>query len=159
MDYYQHDIPAYQKATEHLSALEDGVYRRLLDAYYQREGSLPTDLRLVYLVARLTTKQEKRVAQRILQEFFVTENGRYKNKRADEELLKYQRYRDAGRIAAAKRWQSDGNANIDRYIYKEKKPVDNFKKLEVRKCVNCGGVPAKFGKGNKWFCETCFFGG
>ena len=41
MNYVEHHFGDYAKDTAHLSMLEDGAYRRLLDVYYGREMPLP----------------------------------------------------------------------------------------------------------------------
>ena len=39
MHYYQHNIADYRKDTIHLTLLEHGVYRQLLDQYYLTQFS------------------------------------------------------------------------------------------------------------------------
>ena len=44
MHYYPHNIGDYRKDTSHLSLLEHGIYRQLLDSYYLDEMPLSNDL-------------------------------------------------------------------------------------------------------------------
>jgi uncharacterized protein YdaU (DUF1376 family) len=43
MHYFQHNIADYRKDTSHLTLLEHGAYRQLLDQYYLNEAPLPLD--------------------------------------------------------------------------------------------------------------------
>lgn len=134
MDWYKHDISAYQRATEHLTPLQDGLYRRLLDAYYQREGALTSSFPVICRLVGATTRTEKRHLVVILRAYFVHENGRYINSRADQELQEYQRLKDAGRNAARMRWAMPTQClNKQTYIHKEEKPVDK----SIETCEFC----------------------
>lgn len=68
MNYYEKHIGDYTKNTAHLSLLEHGVYNRLMDVYYTKEGPIHNSqvFRLIgartdeeqqagYLVHRLTS--------------------------------------------------------------------------------------------------------
>lgn len=96
MHYYQFNIGDYRKDTGHLSLLEHGVYRQLLDWYYLSEEPIPeeTDLVLRRLCAR--TEDEKKAVFYILKEFFFVENG-YQNKRANNEISAYKAKADRAR--------------------------------------------------------------
>src|SRR3546814_2598331 len=45
MNYVELHIGDYEKATAHLTAIEDGIYGRLLRRYYDAEGPLVADLK------------------------------------------------------------------------------------------------------------------
>ena len=47
MQWYKHYIADYQQDTADLTLIEQGAYRALLDAYYQREGPLPNDMKVI----------------------------------------------------------------------------------------------------------------
>jgi len=78
MNYYQHHLGDYLRDTAHLSMLEDGAYRRLIDAYYIRERPLPGELREVYRLrpARVLPAYAGRVAARPLRAGTGTLPGR-----------------------------------------------------------------------------------
>jgi len=59
INYYEHHIGDYIKATAHLSMVEDAAYRRLLDVYYTREGPLPVDRKAVQKLARAQSKDDR----------------------------------------------------------------------------------------------------
>ncbi len=52
MNYYSHHIGDYTTDTAHLSLLEDGAYRRLMDRYYTTEAPLPVDEPALFRVVR-----------------------------------------------------------------------------------------------------------
>lgn len=77
--------------------LEDGCYNRLLDVYYTREKPLPHDEAAVCRLVRAISKEEKRAVIMLLKEFFSMSDAGWHNKRADEEIAKYQAKADANR--------------------------------------------------------------
>ena len=89
MHYYQHNIADYRKDTGHLTLLEHGIYRQLLDSYYLDEK--PIETQWVIRRLRITTDLEKSALQNVLDEFFVSsECGNFYSKpRCDEEINKY----------------------------------------------------------------------
>jgi uncharacterized protein YdaU (DUF1376 family) len=100
MNYYPHHIGDYARDTAHLTLLEDGAYRRLLDLYYSSERPLPLNREAIYRLARARTKDEKKAVDTVLSEFFTQGISGWNNKRADEEILKA---REEGEEAKAKK--------------------------------------------------------
>ena len=112
MNFYQRHIGDYLKATSHLSLLEHGIYTRLLDVYYTREGAIPADQAARLVGAR--SKEEKAALEAVLSEFFSLEADGWHQKRCDKELAKYKEKSAKAAESAAARWsktQSDGNAD------------------------------------------------
>ena len=60
MIYYKHFIGDYQRKTNRLSILEDGVYRRLLDEYYSNESPLPLDEDVCFRLVRAIKADERK---------------------------------------------------------------------------------------------------
>lgn len=89
MNYYEHHIGDYIKATAHLSMLEDAAYRRLIDAYYTREAPLPADKKACQRLARAMSKPERDAVNTVLDEFFTLESDGWHQSRCDEEIAKY----------------------------------------------------------------------
>lgn len=116
MNYYEHHLGDYMRDTAHLSMLEDGAYRRLLDAYYIKELPIPATLRDAYRLARAQTKPERDAVQTVLREFFEETPQGWKHKRCDAEIARFQEKRAKAQRSAAARWNaqpthSEGNAN------------------------------------------------
>lgn len=89
MNYYEQHIGDYAKDAGHLSLIEDGAYRRLIDAYYTREAPLPGDAKACCKLARAATKPERDAVAYVLAEFFTLEADGYHQKRCDEEIARY----------------------------------------------------------------------
>ena len=84
MNYYPFHIGDYVAHTSHLSWEEDIAYRRMIDAYYLREGPLPLD---VAAIARLIRMRDSGAAiQAVLDEFFVPEDDGWHQRRCDAEI-------------------------------------------------------------------------
>jgi uncharacterized protein YdaU (DUF1376 family) len=75
--------------------LRDLAYRRLLDLYYGEEEPIPSKTRLVAIRIRML-KHEDIVAS-VLKEKFVLIEGFWRQKRADEVVLKYQHRAETSR--------------------------------------------------------------
>lgn len=88
MNYYQHHIGDYRRDTAHLSLLEHGVYRQLLDWYYLSEEPIPEITEVVFRRLSAKTDEEKKAVETVLSEFFFVENG-YRHRRCDKEIELY----------------------------------------------------------------------
>lgn len=102
MNYYKKHLGDYAKKTGHLSPLEHGVYGLIMDAYYDREQG-PTLVEATRW-ARARTEDEKSAVLAVLDEFFTLgEDGRYSQKRIEEELCAYRAQAEANRAVAVER--------------------------------------------------------
>lgn len=97
MNFFKFHLGDYYKKTSHLSMLEDGAYRRLIDAIYLREGPLPADTEQVHRLVKAFTKVEKTAVDSMLAEFFVLTDAGYTNARCDEELAETKERREKAR--------------------------------------------------------------
>ncbi len=100
MNFYAHHLGDYMRDTAHLSIIEDGVYRRLLDQYYIRERPLPADLGQCCKLARAASQEERKAVAYILQEFFQLQGDFYRQKRCDDEIARYADKRNKARASA-----------------------------------------------------------
>lgn len=92
VNYYPHHIGDYLRDTLHLSAIEDLVYRRMLDLYYASEKPLPLEFNWLCKLLRLHDDKEREAVKEILRQFFDQTESGWRNKRADKEIrLSYQR--------------------------------------------------------------------
>lgn len=89
MNYYEHHLGDYAKKTLHLSMLEDGAYRRLIDVYYTRELPLPIDSRELYRLVRAQNKADRASVDAVLLEFFQKKSDGWHHNRCDEEISRY----------------------------------------------------------------------
>lgn len=97
MNYYSHHIGDYLIDTAHLSILEDGVYRRLMDRYYAMEAPLTNDETALFRVIRARSEEEKEAVRCVLSEFFTLTEAGWTHKRCDEEIAAYQMKSEANK--------------------------------------------------------------
>jgi len=88
MNYYSHHIGDYRRDTAHLSLLEHGVYRQLLDMYYLSEAKIPEETEVVFRRLCARTDEEKKAVETVLSEFFFFDQG-WIQKRCDEVIAEY----------------------------------------------------------------------
>ena len=94
MNYYPFHIGDYISHTSHLTDEEDLAYRRMIDLYYHSEQPFKDE----FFVARRVKSNPETVLV-LLQEFFEFYEDGWHNKRADEEIAKYQAKADSARNA------------------------------------------------------------
>jgi len=90
MNYYEHHIGDYAAATAHLSLIEDALFSRMLRRYYLQETPLPGDVAQVARLCGARSSEEVEAVGVVLGEFFHLEADGWHNKRADEEIARYQ---------------------------------------------------------------------
>ena len=142
MHYYQHNIGDYRKDTSHLSLLEHGIYRQLLDSYYLDEIPLSNYLAKLMRSHSVRTAEEQQSLQNVLTDFFeLTEFG-YIHKRCEDGIAKFHGKSASARASAMARWsskhkevdanaiptQSEGNAN-HKPITNNHKPIKNIQPI------------------------------
>jgi uncharacterized protein YdaU (DUF1376 family) len=89
MHYYKFNIADYRKDTGHLSTIEHGIYRQLIDWYYLDEQPIPEETQVVIRRLRLGSEEVK-FLQNVLSDFFVLGKTGYKHKRIEVEIKDYQ---------------------------------------------------------------------
>lgn len=110
MYYYQHHIGDYRKDTSHLTLLEHGIYRQLLDLYYTNELPLSLDHAYNMRLVCVRTADESKAYENVLKDFFVQCEDGFHHKRCDDEILKFHGKSEKSRDAAYKRWGNNANA-------------------------------------------------
>lgn len=90
MNYYPFHVGDYRSDTSHLSLLEHGIYRQLIDWYYLDEHCIPAETQLVFRRLQARTDEEKFAVQTVLDEFFQLTPEGYSHSRCDAEIVKYQ---------------------------------------------------------------------
>lgn len=89
MHYYSFNIGDYRKDTIHLSRVEHGIYRDLIDWYYLEETPIPKETQSVIRRLRLDTEAEKTALWNVLNDFFVLAEDGYRQARIDQEIADY----------------------------------------------------------------------
>lgn len=114
MNYYSHHIGDYTTDTAHLSLLEDGAYRRLLDRYYTTEAPLPADEAALFRLVRARATDEQEAVRVVLAEFFAKGEGGWTHKRCDAEISAFRAKSGKAAEAANKRWHKPADATAMR---------------------------------------------
>ena len=163
MHYYQHNIGDYRKDTSHLTLLEHGIYRQLLDSYYLDETPLTNDLAKLMRSHSIRNANEQQSLQNVLTDFFeLTEEG-YIHKRCDEVIGSYHGKSEKARQSANVRWsgkqcvgnanalptQSEGNAN-HKPITNNHKPIKDITPYGVSDDVFNDYMEVRKSKKAKW---------
>lgn len=84
MNFYKRHIGDYIKDAAHLSLLEHGVYARLMDVYYSREGGIPADQAARLIGAR--AEEELHAVEAVLSEFFNLDGDTWRQARCEREI-------------------------------------------------------------------------
>jgi len=109
-DWFPFSVADYRRDTKHLTAEQDGIYRRLIDEYmFERQPLIDNDVALARIAG--VSLDSWGIAAAILRPYFFVENGRLRHKRCDEELRKQDEYAkiasEKGKKGAKKRWGKD----------------------------------------------------
>jgi uncharacterized protein YdaU (DUF1376 family) len=125
--YYRFFTADYLRDAAHLSLLEHGAYRRLIDIYMTTGEPLPFDLQRLYRLLHATSKEEQQAVQVVVDEFFHMEGQLLRHNRCDREICWQNATTAQAKAAIAKRWnreeenQALANARIsdvNRTLYK-----------------------------------------
>lgn len=111
MHFYRFHIGDYRKDTGHLTLLEHGIYRALLDTYYLEERPLCADVAKLMRTHGVRMEDEQKAFENVLNDFFyLTENG-FEHKKCNEQLLEiYAKSQKASESAKA-RWSMEKSKN------------------------------------------------
>lgn len=90
MHYYKFNIADYRKDTAHLTIIEHGIYRQLIDWYYLDEKPIPSETQVVSRRLRLGLESEIQALQNVLSDFFQTTKNGYVHKRIEVDIKDYQ---------------------------------------------------------------------
>lgn len=120
MNFYKRHIGDYLRDAGHLSLLEHGVYTRLLDVYYTREGPIPAEQAARLVGAR--TREEREAVDRVLAEFFEPVGEAWVQRRCEREIeaatTKAERNREVGKLGGRPR-------KPETQTVPEQKPTEN----------------------------------
>lgn len=89
MNYFELHIGDYEKKTAHLTAVEDGIYSRLIRRYYDTESPLANDLPAVERLVRARSKEERKAVGDMLREFFNLADDGWHHAHCDEVIARF----------------------------------------------------------------------
>src|SRR5258706_11550322 len=120
LPYYRFFPGDYARDTRHLSMLQHGAYRQLIDLYMDHAGSIPNDLPKLHRLLRAEGVEEKAAIEFILGEFFELSTGKrlgWIHKRCDKELKWSAERVEKATESIKKRWLYERNTNAERANY------------------------------------------
>lgn len=160
MNYYPHHIGDYLRDTSHLTLVEHGAYRRMLDLYYASEKPLPLDPVWICRLVRAEHETEREAVKFILEQFFEQKEDGWHSKRADAEIKAAYRRSKAARLNGKKGGRPktqrviSGLANTNTEITQQKapksqKPKANNQNQKEEKKARKRAIPPGFGISNR----------
>jgi uncharacterized protein YdaU (DUF1376 family) len=105
-------IEKYHGDTQHLTTLQHGAYLLLLMAYWRTGTALPAEDDQLRTIARLDRSEWKKVKP-VLRPLFEERDGRWFQKRAEMELERARKKREAAIQSARARWGNDPSGAAD----------------------------------------------
>ena len=104
MIYYSHHIGDYRRDTAHLSLLEHGIYRQLLDFYYLNEEPITLDRAKLMRSLCVRTAEEEQALCNVLEDFFKLTDEGYVQGRCDANIAAYHGKSEKAKQSALARW-------------------------------------------------------
>jgi uncharacterized protein YdaU (DUF1376 family) len=108
MHYYKFNIADWSLGTGHLSLVEEAIYFRLINHYYDSESPIPLETQSVF--RRLRMGSESVIAQQIIEEFFTKTEKGFVHDRCDTILKEYKKTAKNNRSNGAKGGRPKGGA-------------------------------------------------
>jgi len=105
--YYQHHVGDYRRDTGHLTLLEHGIYRQLLDMYYVTEK--PLDKKTAMRLISVRNTDECEAYYRVLTDFFQEVDGKYIHKRCEYEISKFKDKCEKATKSIKSRWNKNND--------------------------------------------------
>ena len=141
MHYYKFNIGDFDKATRHLSIIERGLFRDILDLYIKDEKPVTDNLKKLERLLCVRSKAEKEALQNVLDDFFIlTDDGYYSdycqsilNDTTDRVEASRENGKKGGR--PSKQTQSESKAD-GKQDESQSKPSENLEKTQDKPSNN-----------------------
>lgn len=141
MHYYKFNIGDFDKTTRHLSIIERGLFRDILDLYIKDEKPVTDNLKKLERLLCVKSKAEKEALQNILDDFFVlTDDGYYSdycqsilNDTTDRVEASRENGKKGGRPSKQNQNETKANGNQDE---SQSKPSENLEKTQDKPSNN-----------------------
>lgn len=130
MHYYQFNIGDYRRQTAHLTLLEHGIYRILLDTYYLSESPLTSNDADLMRTHCIRTEEEINAFKNVIKDFFKKTKKGYFHKTCDEIIKKYRSKSDKARDAAKTRWNANALQTHSERNANHKPKTNNHKPIK-----------------------------
>lgn len=111
MHFYTFNIGNYRRDAMHLTLLEHGIYRQLIDSYYLQEGPLTGDIAVLMRTHGIRSNDEREALENVLRDFFEHSEDGYRHPGCDKIISEVMKKSEAARNSAQARWErKDANA-------------------------------------------------
>jgi uncharacterized protein YdaU (DUF1376 family) len=100
MHYYKFNIAGWTLSTSHLSLVEEAIYFRLINHYYDTEKPIPEETHSVF--RRLRLGNDSDIANTILNEFFTLTDKGWVQSRCEENLKEYRKTSKKNKLNGSK---------------------------------------------------------
>lgn len=104
MHYYKLNIGDYRRDTGHLTMLEHGAYRQLLDTYYLNERPLSADDAILMRTHSARNTDEVQAIKNVLKDFFVLTEDGWVHKYCNRVIAEFHGKSEQAKDAAKARW-------------------------------------------------------
>lgn len=111
LQYYRFFPGDYARDTRHLSMMQNGAYRLLIDEYMVH-GPLPNDLQRLYRTCSAFSVEERAAVEYVLTEFFALDGPYWYHKRCEKEREWQASKSESAREAIAVRWKNERDTNV-----------------------------------------------
>lgn len=132
MHFYSFNVGNYRRETNHLSLLEHGIYRSLIDTYYLYEKPLCGDINTLMRLHCVRTDEEIAAFKNVISDFFELIDGVYHHSDCDDLIAEYRAKSEKARQSAKRRWQKDAgdmptqsDSNAEGMLTNNHKPITN----------------------------------
>jgi uncharacterized protein YdaU (DUF1376 family) len=137
LHYYTFNIGDYRRDTGHLSLVEHGIYRQLIDTYYLNERPLDKDIAIVMRTHCIRSADEKRALHNVLRDFFEEKEDGWHHHGCKRVIDQYKTKSKKASESARTRWDKDANAlpthskrNANGMLTNNHKPITNNQEKE-----------------------------
>lgn len=130
-EWYPWNPSRFRADTMHLTAEQDGIYRRLIDHYMETELPLPDNDMALARIAGVSESCFKQSAS-MLKAFFMQEDGKLYNKKCEEVLSEM----DERSKKRSNRARKGGIAKAAKAIENKEIPASSTEQAEHKQCLN-----------------------
>jgi len=156
MHYYTFHVGDYRRDTAHLSRVEHGIYRDLIDWYYLEEKPIPIETESVLRRLRLVSDADKLALKNVLADFFSHESDGYHHCRIDRDIDHYRinvnKNRENGKKGGrpkAEKTQSvlsglpvESESKAKQTLTNNHKPITNNQEPRIKKAATVVATPS-----------------
>jgi uncharacterized protein YdaU (DUF1376 family) len=132
LHYYTFNIGDYRRDTSHLTLLEHGIYRQLIDSYYLGEQPLCADDAILMRTHSIRTQEEEKAFRNVMNDFFERRDDGYHHRGCEKNIEQYRSKSKKASDSAKARWEKDAEGmrthskrNANGMLTNNHKPITN----------------------------------